>query len=324
MEGVVRLMDQVEREMRLRHFARSTRKSYRHWILRYIRYSDRVHPAKLGADEITKFLSHLAQDCHVAVSTQNQALCALLFLYRKVLKQDLPYLDEIVRAKRPRRLPVVLARNEVSRLLDQTQGVPSLVASLQYGAGLRLKEALRLRCKEIDLLKGMLTIRDPKGGTERHAMLPASLGEALQIQLDAVAFQHADDLNKGAGYVELPTALSRKFPNANRSLAWQWLFPATRTYVHRPTGELRRHHLHETVIQRAVSQAARDAHITKRVTTHTLRHSYATHLLESGADIRTIQELLGHRSVRTTQIYTHVLNLHPSGLTSPLDHLSKP
>ena len=273
----------------------------------------------MGAPEITRFLSWLAVDGKVAASTQNQALSALLFLYREVLELDLPWLDGVVRAKRPQRLPVVLTRDEVRAVLQPLKGVPRLMAYLLYGAGLRLLECCRLRVQDMDFAANQIVVRGGKGDKDRATMLPAAVKTDLARHLVGVRKQHQQDLARGAGWVELPTALDRKYPNAGREWAWQWVFPATRMYVDRVTGQRRRHHLHESVLQRAVKDAVRRAGIPKRAGPHTLRHSFATHLLEDGKDIRTVQELLGHRDVTTTQIYTHVLNRGPAGVRSPLD-----
>lgn len=301
--------------------SRRTESAYEHWIRRYLRFHRFRHPLELGAPEATAYLNHLATKKRVAASTQNQALAAILFLHRRVLSQELGWLDELVRAKRPRHLPVVMSREEVRRVIDAVEGLPRLQVQLLYGAGLRLLECARLRVQDIDLEAPRLTIRSPKGGRDRVAILPASLREPLDGQLTRVRRQHSADLEAGAGRVELPGALRRKYPSAETSLGWQWLFPATRTYWHASTATRRRHHLHETVTQRAVREAVRKSGLTKRITCHTFRHSFATHLLESGTDLRTIQELLGHRSVRTTMIYTHVLNRGPFGIVSPLDRL---
>jgi integron integrase len=278
----------------------------------------------MGAPEVTKFLSSLAVEGNVAASTQNQALGALLFLYRDVLEQDLPWLDDMVRAKRPARLPVVLTREEVRTLLLHMAGVPRLMAMLLYGAGLRLLECARLRVKDVDFARNQLTVRGGKGDKDRTTMLPAVVKTELARHLELAKRQHEADLCHGAGWVELPSALSRKFPNAGREWPWQWVFPATRIYVERATGQRRRHHLHESVLQRAVREALWRAAIPKRATCHTFRHSFATHLLEDGHDIRTVQELLGHRDVTTTMIYTHVLNRGPVGVQSPADRMMGP
>jgi integron integrase len=256
----------------------------------------------MGASEVTRFLSSLAVDGRVAASTQNQALSALLFLYRDVLEVDLPWLDAIVRAKRPERLPVVLTRDEVRAVLQRLQGVPRLMACLLYGAGLRVLECCRLRVQDVDFATNQIVIRSGKGDRDRVTTLPAIARADLTQHLEAVRAQHHDDLAVGAGWVELPTALLRKYPNAGGEWAWQWVFPATRIYHDRATGQRHRHHLHETVLQRAVKDAVRRTGMAKRASPHTLRHSFATHLLEDGHDIRTVQELLGHRDVSTTMV----------------------
>jgi len=307
--------------VRVRHLALRTEKAYRGWIRRFLGWSDWRHPRTLGKQEVEAFLSDLATRGRVSSSTQNQALAALLFLFRVVLERDLPWLDGLVRAPQRRRLPVVLTRDEVRRLLAQLDGPPLLVAGLLYGAGLRLLEALRLRIKDVDLEGRILTVRSGKGDRDRRALLPLATFDALARTLNASLELHRADLERGAGQVELPFALARKYAGAARSPAWQWVFPATSFYRDRDTGELRRHHLHETVIQRALRAAVERAQLHKRATCHTLRHSFATHLLEDGQDIRTIQELLGHRSVTTTMIYTHVLNRGPLGVRSPIDRL---
>lgn len=316
-----RLGDLVQAALKVRRYSPRTARAYLHWIRRYWQFCERRHPAAYGAEQVTAFLSHLAVHDRVAATTQGQALAAVLFLYRHVLEQDLPWLDGLVRARRPRRLPTVLSRTEVHGLLARMHGTPHLMALLLYGAGLRLLECCRLRIKDIDLAKNQLTIRRGKGDKDRPAILPVTAKPLIHAQIEFVTDQHQRDLAAGAGYVELPDALARKLPNAPRELAWQWLFPATRHYEHQPTGQRRRHHLHETVLQNAVRSAARAAGIRKRATCHTLRHSFATHLLEDGSDIRTIQQLLGHADVRTTMIYTHVLNRGPAGVKSPLDRL---
>jgi integron integrase len=278
----------------------------------------------MGAAEVTAFLSSLAVDGGVAASTQNQALSALLFLYRDVLAVDLPWLDGVVRAKRPERLPVVLTRDEVRAVLQGLDGVPRLMAGLLYGAGLRVLECCRLRAQDVDFATNQIVVRGGKGDKDRVTMLPGVAKADLARHLAAVRVQHVDDLAVGAGWVELPTALHRKYPHAGREWVWQWVFPATRIYLDRVTGQRRRHHLHETVLQRAVKDAVRRAGLAKRASPHTLRHSFATHLLEDGHDIRTVQELLGHRDVSTTMIYTHVLNRGPAAVRSPADRMFSP
>jgi integron integrase len=292
-----------------------------HWIRRFIFFHDKRHPAEMGPTEISVFLSTLAVRDKVAASTQNQALSALLFLYRDVLGVNLPWLDDVVRAKRPQYLPVVLTRDETRAVLQHLTGVPRIMALLLYGAGLRLLECCRLRVKDVDFATKQIVIRDGKGRKDRVTMLPAAAEGVLMAHIDRVRAQHQADLRHGAGLVELPGALLRKYPSAGCEWAWQWVFPATRFYVDRLTGQRRRHHLHESVLQRAVKDAVRAAGIPKPATCHTLRHSFATHLLEDNHDIRTVQELLGHRDVSTTMIYTHVLNRGPAGVRSPADRM---
>ncbi len=291
------------------------------WIRRYIVFHGKRHPAEMGAVEVTQFLSSLAQQDHVAASTQNQALSALLFLYRQVLQVEMPWLDNVVRVKRSERLPVVLTREEVRAVIRELQGPPRLMAILLYGAGLRLLECARLRVKDVDFATNQIIVRAGKGDRDRVTMLPAVVRTDLVRHVEMVRRQHEADLRHGAGWVELPWALARKYPNAGREWAWQWVFPATRIYVDRETGQRRRHHLHESVLLRAVKEAVRRAGIAKRATCHTFRHSFATHLLEDNHDIRTVQELLGHRDVSTTMIYTHVLNRGPGGVRSPADRM---
>jgi integron integrase len=316
-----RLLDRVRATVRMRHYSRKTEKAYVGWIRRFILFNGKRHPRELGAVEVTRYLSVLATTDKVAASTQNQALSALLFLYRDVLGVDLPWLDEIVRARRPMRLPVVLTRDEVRAVIRQLHGPPRLMAILMYGSGLRLLECARLRVKDLDFARRQLTVRAGKGDKDRVTTLPAIVTSDLTGHLATVRQQHEHDLASGVGWVELPWALARKYPNAGREWAWQWVFPATRFYVDRETGQRRRHHLHESVLQRAFKEAVRRAGIAKPATCHTLRHSFATHLLEDDRDIRTVQELLGHRDVSTTMIYTHVLNRGPSGVRSPADQM---
>jgi integron integrase len=273
----------------------------------------------MGSREVERFLTGLAVHGHVSASTQNQALSALLFLYREVLQQELPWMDGIHRAKRPKRLPVVLSREEVAALLGEMEGVTWLMASLLYGAGLRLMECVRLRVQDVDFVRREITVRQGKGGKDRRTMLPASSAEALQEQMAEARRVHKRDLEAGFGAVWLPDALARKYPGAAREWAWQYVFPASARSTDPRSGVTGRHHLDETVLQRAVKQAVRRAGIDKPATCHTLRHSFATHLIEGGYDIRTVQELLGHKDVATTQIYTHVLNRGGRGVLSPLD-----
>jgi len=296
-----------------------TEEAYVGWVRRFIFANGKRHPRELGAREVEAFLTHLAMHGRVAASTQNQALSALLFLYREVLQQELPWMENIRRAKRPERLPVVLSREEVAALLEEMNGVTWLMASLLYGAGLRLMECVRLRVQDVDFVRREITVRQGKGGKDRRTMLPAIIVDALQGQLAEARRVHERDLAAGFGAVWLPNALARKYPNAAREWAWQYVFPASSRSIDPRSSVERRHHLDETVLQRAVKQAVRRARIDKPATCHTLRHSFATHLLEAGHDIRTIQELLGHKDVSTMQIYTHVLNRGGRGVLSPLD-----
>lgn len=318
-----KLMDRVREAVRVRHYSRRTEEAYVSWARRFVLFHHKRHPAAMGADEVNAFLTHLAVEGSVSASTQAQALSALVFLYRHVLDDPLPWLDEIVRARKSRRLPVVLTQAEVSAVLGQMSGVPRLVAGLLYGGGLRLLEALRLRVKDVDFAANLLIVREGKGSKDRRTILPASLAAPLQAQIQLVRKIHAEDLSGGAGHVWLPDALARKYPGAARELAWQYLFPASRISVDPRSGVLRRHHLDESAVQRAMRDAVRRAGIHKKAGCHTLRHSFATHLLEAGYDIRTIQELLGHADVRTTMIYTHVLQrMGGRGIQSPLDELT--
>lgn len=314
-----RLLDQVREAIRLRHYSIRTEQAYTDWIKRFILFHGKRHPREMGAAEVERFLTHLAVEGRVAASTQNQALSALLFLYREVLKVDLPWLGEMTRAKRPGRLPVVLTVEEVRRVLARIDGQQGLMADLLYGAGLRLLECVRLRVKDLDFEMRQITVRDGKGEKDRVTMLPQSVLEPLRAHLEKVKVLHAHDLEEGFGEVYLPYALDRKSPDASREWGWQYVFPAAGRSVDPRSGKERRHHVDEQTLQRAMKKAVRAAGLTKPASCHTLRHSFATHLLQSGYDIRTVQELLGHQDVATTMIYTHVLNRGGRGVISPLD-----
>jgi integron integrase len=312
-----RLLDQVREVIRIKHYSIRTEEAYLQWIRRYILFHQKRHPIELGSGELSAFLSHLAVHGKVSASTQNQALNAILFAYREVLKIDLPWIDDVQRAKRPQHLPVVLTRQEVKHLLAQLEGTVWLMTSLTYGGGLRLLECLRLRIKDVDLDRGELTIRDGKGQKDRMTMLPRTLVDPLRTHLARVRQLHERDIAEGFGRVYLPYALDRKYPNADREWGWQYVFPASRRSIDPRSDVERRHHANPEVLQRAVKSAVRRAQIIKPASVHTLRHSFATHLLESGYDIRTVQELLGHSDVKTTMIYTHVLNRGGRGVVSP-------
>jgi integron integrase len=316
-----KLLDQVRETIWIRHYSVRTEEAYVSWIKRFILFHGKRHPLEMGEDEITRFLSALAVHEQVSASTQNQALCALLFLYRHVLDPDVRWLQDVIRAKRPQRLPVVLTRPEVKALLGALEGVHWIMASLLYGAGLRLLECLRLRVKDTDFSSHQILVREGKGNKDRRTILPAAVKERLAAHLEHVRQRHQYDLAQGFGRVYVPDALQRKYPHANSEWGWQWVFPASQISIDPRSGEHRRHHLHESVLQRAVKEAARTIRLTKTASCHTLRHSFATHLLEDGYDIRTIQELLGHRDVKTTMIYTHVLNRGGRGVNSPMDRL---
>ncbi|HET7710723.1 MAG TPA: integron integrase [Thermoanaerobaculia bacterium] len=313
-----KLLDQVRAAVRVRGYSARTEESYVGWIRRYILYHGKKHPSAMGEQEATAFLTHLAVDRRVGASTQNQALSALLFLYREVLREPLPWLDDLVRVQRPQHLPVVLTVDEVREVIAAVADPYQLVAKLLYGAGLRLLEALTLRIKDIDFARGEISVRDPKWKRDRQTMLPRVVEGEMYEQIVYARHVHQTDLAQGWGRVWLPDALARKYPAAPVDPKWQWVFPARRRWRDR-SGQEGRHHVHETLVQRAVTTAARAAKIDKRVTCHTFRHSFATHLLERGHDIRTVQELLGHRDVATTMIYTHVLRHGARGVKSPLD-----
>jgi integron integrase len=314
-----KLLDQLRDAIRLKHYSIRTEEAYVSWARRYILFHNKRHPKDMGSQEIEAFLTHLAVDQKVAASTQNQALNALLFLYRHVLRQDLDLPIEAIRAKRPKRLPTVMTREEVQRVLAALSGTHQLISKVLYGSGLRLVECLRLRVKDVDFAQHQIIVRDGKGMVDRITILPDSLINPLQEHLSRVQMLHQQDLADGYGAVYLPFALERKYPNANREWGWQYVFPAKRRSKDPRTGVTRRHHIHESTLQKAVRKAARLAGITKPINCHTFRHSFATHLLESGYDIRTVQELLGHKDVRTTMIYTHVLNRGAMAVRSPLD-----
>jgi len=314
-----RLLDEMRARMRRLGLSLRTEEAYVGWVRRFILANGKRHPREMGAVELEAFLTGLATHGRVAASTQNQALAALLFLYRQVLGVELPWLDNIRRAKKPERLPTVLTREEVAAMLGQMSGVTWLMAGLLYGAGLRLMECVRLRVQDVDFVRREIVVRQGKGGKDRRTMLPALVADALQGQLAEARRLHERDLAAGFGAVWLPHALDRKYANAAREWIWQYAFPASARSIDPRSGVERRHHLDETVLQRAVKTAVRRAGIAKPATCHTLRHSFATHLLESGSDIRTVQELLGHKDVSTTQIYTHVLNRGGHGVLSPLD-----
>jgi integron integrase len=316
-----RLLERMRLVIRARHYSRSTEHSYVAWARRFILFHGKRHPDQLGVPEVAGYLSHLAIDSNVTASTQTQAFSAILFLYRDVLGHPLAGLDDVVRARRPVRLPLVLSRGEVQTVLRRMRGTPLLMCSLMYGAGLRLLECCRLRVKDVDFDRREVTVHDGKGQKDRVTVLPDRLVVSLRAQLARAERQFDSDREGDAGYVALPYALARKYPNANREWPWQWVFPARRIHTDPETGERRRHHLHESVLQRMFAEAVRAADLSKPATCHTLRHSFATHLLEAGHDIRTIQELLGHSDVSTTMIYTHVLNLGGRGVRSPLDVL---
>jgi integron integrase len=313
-----KLLDQVRDAIRLKHYSIRTEQAYVNWIKRYIYFHDVRHPAEMGAPEVQAFLTHLAVEGNVAASTQNQALSALLFLYKEVLHQDLGPIDAM-RAKKPKRLPSVLAKEEVHRVLGHLSGTHLLIAKLLYGSGLRLMECLRLRVKDLDFAQHQILVRDGKGEKDRVTMLPESVVVPLQDHLRIVKRTHEEDLAKGHGAVYLPYALERKYPNANKEWLWQYVFPANRLSVDPRSGIVRRHHIHESSLQKAVRAAAQATGIPKRISPHTFRHSFATHLLEAHYDIRTVQELLGHKDVKTTMIYTHVLNRGGLAVRSPLD-----
>ena len=316
-----KLLDQVRDVIRRKHFSIRTEQSYVDWIRRFILFHNKRHPREMAEAEVTEFLTHLARDGRVAASTQNQALSALLFLYKQVLKQEISWLEGVERAKRPARMPVVLTRDEVHKIFAHLHGTLRLMAGLLYGSGLRLMECVRLRVKDIDFGYAHITVRDGKGAKDRVTMLPVNLTKSLERHLQKVQAQHEEDLEAGFGSVFLPNAIARKYPRAAKEWAWQYVFPSSRlsSDPRSPGAVKQRHHIDETLLQDAVKKAVRASGVNKPATCHTLRHSFATHLLENGYDIRTVQEVLGHKDVSTTMIYTHVLNKPGIGVKSPLD-----
>ena len=314
-----KLLDRMRAEIRLRHYSIRTEETYVDWARRFILFHGKRHPSEMGAEEIRDFLSHLASERNVSASTQNQAKSALLFLYKEVLGANLPWLDEVISAKKGKRLPVVLTQTEVRQLLGGTSGTMGLVIALLYGTGMRLMEGLRLRVKDVEFTRREIIVREGKGNKDRVTVLPENLILPLQKHLARVKALHERDLEAGFGEVYLPDALAVKYPSAARSWGWQYVFPSSVRSLDPRSGVERRHHVHEHSVQRAVREAAKLANIHKPVTPHVLRHSFATHLLQAGYDIRTVQELLGHKDVATTMIYTHVLNKGGRGVVSPLD-----
>jgi len=314
----VKLLDQVRNDLRVKHYSLRTEQSYTSWIKRFILYHNKKHPAEMGAKEVGEFLNHLAINKNVSSATQNQALQAILYLYKNILKKDIEFITEVTRAKRLRHLPVVFSKSETIKIFEKLEGVPKLVISLLYGAGLRLSEALRLRVKDLDFDYKQITIRDGKGEKDRHSVLPLSIVNDLKKHLNEVYKLHKKDIISGKGETILPYALRDKYKNAGKEFGWQFVFPSDVFSLDKQSGISYRFHIHESTIQRAVKDALKKAGILKAGSPHTFRHSFATHLLESGYDIRTIQELLGHQSVKTTMIYTHVLN-RGIGVKSPLD-----
>jgi integron integrase len=317
--GKLKLLDRVRWHLRVKHYSIRTEESYVDWIRRFIVFHQKRHPDQMGEEEIADFLSHLANDRHVSASTQNQAFSALLFLYQQVLERKLEFIAGVERVTRPARMPVVLTKEEVRAVLKQMSGELRLMAELLYGSGLRLMECVRLRVKDVDFGYGQIMVRDGKGLKDRVTVLPGKLRESLRVHLEQVRLLHRQDLARGGGQVDLPFALARKYPTAKRAWSWQYVFPAAKLAVDPRSQEVRRHHVQEKNLQNAVKMAVRAAGVSKPASCHTLRHSFATHLLENGSDIRTVQELLGHKDVSTTMIYTHVLNTPGLGVRSPID-----
>jgi len=316
-----KLMEMMSTALRTRHYSRRTEEAYRHWVRRFIFFHELRHPADMAEAEINSFLANLAVEGKVSASTQNQALSALLFLYRHVLGREVGQIGDVIRARRPRQLPVVMTRDEVRSVISYLHRDKRIIATLLYGAGLRLMECLRLRVQDVDFELNQITVRNGKGAKDRITMLPQSVKPMLAEHLRRVKHLHQKDLLEGWGSVELPAALDRKYPGSPNAWNWQWVFPQERRWKNTETGRQGRHHIDESLVQRAVKEAVTLAGISKRASCHTFRHSFATHLLEAGYDIRTVQELLGHRDLKTTMVYTHVLNRGPSGIRSPVDML---
>ena len=314
----IKLLDQVRIALRTNHYSPKTEESYTSWIKQFIVFNNKTHPEKLGKEEIQKFVSYLAVERHVASSTQNQALQGILYLYKNVLKKEVGWLDDIKHATRVPHLPVVFSKREVNKIFEHLEGITKLIVSLLYGSGLRLSECLNLRIKDVDFDYKQIIVRDGKGEKDRYTVLPLTIIPELKKHLNKVYVQHKCDLAKGKGETILPYALSKKYPNAGKEFGWQYVFPADKFIKEKESGLIFRYHIHESTIQKAVKEAVRKAGVNKPGSPHTFRHSFATHLLENGSDIRTIQELLGHRSVKTTMIYSHVLN-RGLGVRSPLD-----
>lgn len=317
----MRLMDQVRTQLRVRHYAYSTEKSYCHWIKRFILFHDKRHPKDMGSSEISSFLSYLAESENVSASTQNQALCGIIFLFRHVLKTEIGQLNDFMFAKKPQRLPTVLSRSEVKSVISNMSGRHKTIAMLLYGAGLRKMEALRIRIADVSLDRGELLIRNAKGGKDRITMLPSVCTQHIKHEIEKSRQYFEEDMHNGIDYIWLPNALNKKFPNAGKEFRWRYVFSSHTTSKEPVTKRLSRHHIYPKNIQRAVSKATQEAGIDKYITCHTLRHSFATHLLEAGYDIRTVQELLGHSNVKTTMIYTHVLNRGGRAVLSPADQV---
>jgi len=316
-----RLLDQVQRALRVRHYSLRTEESYTQWVKRFILFHNKRHPLEMGKPEVEAFLSYLATDKNVAASTQNQALSAILFLYKQVLNIEIDWIDNVIRAKRPKYLPTVLSSSEVKLLINEMVGTHQLLAKILYGSGLRLMEVLRLRVQDINVEYKQILVRSGKGNKDRVTVLPENIIEPLLLQIEKARQLHLKDLNEGFGNVYLPFALNRKYPNAAKEWIWQYVFPSSKKSVDPRSNIIRRHHLYERGFSRAIKKAALSSGLTKRISSHTFRHCFATHMLENGYDIRTVQELLGHKDVKTTQIYTHVMKKGASGVKSPLEDI---